>query len=102
MFLIKYNIKYTSEKSFKELKKLSEGTLRYDFYLPIYNLCIEYQGIQHYEPISAWGGVDHFNYRKCKDQIKFEFCKNNKINFLEIPYWKFNKIENILQHELNI
>jgi very-short-patch-repair endonuclease len=27
-----------------------------DFYLPDYNICIEYNGAQHYKPVKYWGG----------------------------------------------
>ena len=41
------NIKYEEQKTFEGLKYI--GKLRFDFYLPDYNLCIEFQGKQHYE-----------------------------------------------------
>lgn len=31
--------------------------LVFDFYLPDYNICIEYDGIQHFKPIEKWGGI---------------------------------------------
>lgn len=43
------NIKYKSQKTFDDCKYKQK--LQFDFYLPEYNLCIEYNGIQHYIPI---------------------------------------------------
>nr|DAH12569.1 MAG TPA: restriction enzyme [Caudoviricetes sp.] len=59
---------------------------------------IEYDGRQHYSPIEKFGGEKAFFQTKINDNIKNEFCKNNKIPLLRIPYWKFNDINNILDN----
>lgn len=61
--------------------------LPFDFYLPEYNLCIEYDGEQHYRPIEYFGGQKAFELRKKHDQIKNEYCKNNNIRLVRIPYF---------------
>jgi DNA-directed RNA polymerase subunit RPC12/RpoP len=81
--------------------------LYYDFYLPNYNMLIEYQGIQHYEPVDFGGkGIEwakeQLVQNKQKDKIKFDYCQNNNIPLLIIPYWDFDNIENILYECLNI
>lgn len=54
---------------------------------------IEYDGKFHYEPI--------INNKKLKrqqrnDQRKDDYCNNNNIKLLRIPYWDFDNIEEIL------
>ena len=67
--------------------------LPFDFYLPDYNTCIEYQGEQHYRAIDYFGGEDEFLIRKKHDEIKSEYCKQHKINLIIIPYNKNVKNE---------
>lgn len=75
-------------------------SLPFDFYLPKKNVCIEYQGRQHYEPVEYFGGKKTFESRKRRDKIKRDFCKKEGIKLIEIPYWEFDNIEKILKKEL--
>ena len=87
------NVKYIHQKIFKNCKNISY--LPFDFYLPIHNLCVEYDGIQHFEPIR--GELSLLNIIK-NDKIKDEFCKNNNIKLLRI---KFDEnIENKLKNNI--
>jgi len=70
--------------------------------LPIQNVCIEYQGRQHYESVNAWGGVKEYDKIKLNDSIKKEYCKKNNIKFLSISYLDFKNIEKILEDALNL
>lgn len=81
-----HNIKYVSQKTFDNCKDIRP--LPFDFYLPKHNTCIEYQGEQHYKPIRFFGGEDKFKIQQKHDRIKREYCKNNNIILLEIPYFK--------------
>lgn len=73
IFLEQNNIKFEPQKTFNECKHIS--LLRFDFYLSEYNLCIEYQGGQHYKPV-RWRGetiqesIDIFELVKIRDTIK--------------------------------
>ena len=78
------------------------NNLRPDFFLPNYNLVIEFDGIQHFEPIDFFGGQKGFEKRKQKDREKNEYCKNNNIDILRIPYWDFDNIEKIIKNKLKI
>ncbi len=60
--------------------------LPFDFYLPSYNFCIEYNGYQHYHPVKFFGGEESFKEQILKDQIKKDFCSKNKIKFIIIKY----------------
>ena len=65
--------------------------LLFDFYLPDYNCCIEYDGIQHFKTNSYFQHNSLEN-RKDRDSIKDNFCKENNIKLIRIPYWDYNKI----------
>lgn len=70
--------------------------LPFDFYLPNYNLCIEYQRQQHYSPIGIFGGENRFNGQIIRDNIKREYCRKNRIILVEISYLDFKNIDKIL------
>mgnify|MGYP003620563355 CR=1 FL=1 len=76
--------------------------LLFDFYLPNYNICIEYNGKQHYEPIDWFGGIKTLEYIKNNDNIKKKYCQKNNIKYLEISYKENDLIEEIIKKELNI
>ena len=99
-WLNKHNIKYDSQKRFVNCS--DKNPLPFDFYLPEYNCCIEYQGKQHYESIKYFGGQEQFEYIQKHDVIKNEYCKNNGIPLLRIPYYKFDNIEEELNNFLFI
>jgi hypothetical protein len=70
--------------------------LPFDFYLPDFNILIEYDGIQHFRSIDYFGGEESYKYRKMCDEIKNEYTQKNKIPLLRISYFDFENIENIL------
>ena len=83
-------IDFILEKTFKDLKSKSGTPLRFDFYLPKYNLCIEYQGEQHYN--RHFKGEQGLIRQQYNDELKRQYCKANSLKLIEIPYWDFNKI----------
>lgn len=72
---------------------------RFDFYLPSYNLCIEYDGEQHFHPVPFFGGEEEYKERQESDSIKNQFCLDNNIPLIRIPYYEQDSIEKIL-HEI--
>ena len=94
------NIEYIPQYRFYDCKY--NKTMPFDFYIPSINLCIEYDGIQHFEPVEFFGGETEYNKTKIHDQIKNDYCKNNNIKLIRIPYWEFDNIESILIKEINI
>lgn len=100
MFLDKYEIKYVIQYRLSDCKFYY--TLPFDFYLPDYNCCIEYDGEQHFEIFKYFGGLDKFIDTKIRDTVKNEYCKKNNIKLIRIPYWNFNEIEEILKRELEL
>ena len=57
-------------------------------YLPDLNTAIEYQGRQHYEAVEFFGGQEYLEYIQHHDKIKSEYCANNNIQLICIPYWE--------------
>ena len=94
-FLEANNKKYIPQYKFKDCKNINK--LSFDFYLPADNMCIEYDGIQHFESVSHFGGEENFNLTQLRDNIKTKYCQDNNIKLLRIPYWDFDNIENILK-----
>ncbi len=62
------NIKYIREYRFNDCRY--KHTLPFDFYIKELNICIEYQGKQHYSPVSEFGGNERYEYTKRNDLIK--------------------------------
>ena len=96
-------IDFIYQKKFEDCK--DKNPLPFDFYLPTYNLCIEFQGSQHYDPgfyirikKNKEEGLKKFNIQKYHDELKRIYCKENNINFLEIKYNE--NIERVLKEEL--
>lgn len=95
--LYKYNIVYITQYTFDDCKYIHK--LLFDFYLPDYNCCIEFDGEQHYEPRF---GEEEFIKTQTRDSIKTQYCKDNNIKLIRIPYWDIKNIEKILINELNL
>lgn len=66
--------------------------LFFDFYLPKYNLVIEYDGYHHFKAVD--GDVAKLEDVRFKDRIKNEFCYKNGIHLLRIS--GFKKIERMI------
>lgn len=67
-----------------------------DFYLPDYNIAIEYNGRQHYEVNEHFGGEEGFEKTQERDKRKADYCKKNNIKLITIPYTDKKKIDKIL------
>lgn len=90
-FLNEYKITYNRQQRF--VGCIDKRALPFDFYLPDYNAAIEYDGIQHTQPVEKWGGEAGLQMTIKHDNIKNEYCKNNGIRLLRIPYNKDIKTE---------
>jgi len=92
-------IKYIPQYTFKQCKYIA--LLPFDFYLPEANIAIEIDGQQHYMPVqfgNSWErALEDFETRKIKDKIKTDYCQENNIKLIRVPYWNFDKIVNILK-----
>jgi hypothetical protein len=80
------------------------GKLRFDFFLPEYGICIEYQGEQHFGPV-RFGGCSQeeaelrFANNQVRDAIKRQYvAETADLNLIEI---KFDEdIDSTIQREL--
>ncbi len=98
------NFEYIPQKRFKDC--IDKRSLVFDFYIPKNNICIEFDGIQHFKPLNHFGkkkfsikqSIDLFKDRKRKDCIKDKYCIENDINLIRISYK--DKIEERLEEEL--
>ncbi len=85
------NINYEPQKRFKGCK--DKKTLPFDFYLPDLNICIEYDGEQHFRPVT-FNGTDlavcerNFETTKKHDEMKNKYCEDNGIRLIRIPYYE--------------
>ena len=83
--LNEYGIKYESQKGFDDCKGKNRR-LKFDFYLPDDNICIEFNGRQHYMVVEHFGGLEGLRIRKSYDKIKRNYCKKHNIRLIEIPF----------------
>ena len=97
-YLDKNNIEYIKEYRFANCKDIK--TLPFDFYLPKYNCCIEYDGQQHFKPNGFSSGYEHFVKTVEHDRMKDQYCKDNNILLIRIRYDENTEIENILSNIL--
>lgn len=77
-----------------------KNALRLDFYIKNKRIAIEYDGIQHFEPIDFNGlGREYakvaFENQIVRDGIKNRYCIENNINLIRIPHTDFENIEKI-------
>lgn len=86
--LQKNKIKYVKQKTFEDLKSPKDYALRYDFFIPAENILIEYDGIQHQQPIEYFGGADGYNYLKICDEIKNNYAIQHSLKLIRIPLQK--------------
>lgn len=84
------NIKFITQYRFSECKNIK--ALPFDFYLPQYHYCIEYDGEHHFQIKEHFGGKESFQYRQHNDEIKNQYCKDNNIKLIRIPYWDYDKL----------
>ena len=96
--LLTKKINFITQYKFDDCKNINP--LPFDFYLPDYNICIEFQGKQHYEPVEYFGGEERYKEQIIRDNIKKQYCKDNNIILLEISYKDFNNIDDILNDTL--
>ena len=102
-YLQNHNIKYNYDYKFDDCANKKQ--LKFDFYLPDYKICVELDGEHHYMPVRFKGiseerALERHLYTKTLDIIKNNYCIEQKINLIRIPYWDFDNIEKILDKSL--
>lgn len=100
LYLDDNNIFYIQQKKFTNCASISK--LKFDFYLPEHNTCIEFDGLQHSRPVKLFGGKEAFDNLKRCDSIKNKYCHDNRIKLIRIPYTQFGDIEKIIRGNIPI
>lgn len=97
-YLDENQILYENPKKFPDLR--NKLPLSYDFYLPEYNLLIEYQGQFHDGTAFVASKDKYFERQKTNDKIKKNYAFDNNYNFLEIWYYDYKKVEEIIDETI--
>ena len=91
-----YGMNFKMEYIFQDLRSPNGKPLRFDFAVfdddGNIDFLIEYQGKQHYEPSSKFGGKKGFYQQQFNDNKKRRYCALNGIKLIEIPYTEENLI----------
>ena len=87
LILQQHNIIYEQEKTFSDLP-----LKRFDFYLPDFNLLIEYDGQQHYHSNGGWSNEENLKNVQQRDKEKNEYALSHNIPLIRIPYWERDNI----------
>lgn len=102
-YLDNIGIDYIYDKQyFKDLVGTGGRLLRPDFIIASLKIWIEYDGIQHYEPIDFTGKMSakevqqRFEYTQQNDQRKNQYAKDNNWTLIRIPFTEYDNIEQIL------
>jgi len=82
--LEKNNIKSIEQYTFDKCLSVNNNKLKFDFYLPDFNACIEFDGIQHHQPVDYFGGDAAYKKQVVNDLIKDQYCDQNDITMIRI------------------
>ena len=97
VLLERNHLEFEMEKTFDGCKSPKNRPLRFDFYLPEYQLCIEYHGQHHYGPVNKYYKAKLAHERTViHDKIKKDWLFKNGIFLIEIPHWNFEIFEDPL------
>ena len=94
--LVDYGVNFKMEYIFPDLKSENGKPLRFDFVIfdddGNIDFIIEYQGKQHYEASSKFGGKRGLYQQQHNDNKKRRFCALHGLKLIEIPYTEENLI----------
>lgn len=92
MLLQNANIPFYTQYTFENCRfPDSNAKARFDIY--INNYLIEFDGIQHYQTKnSGWDTEEHLERTQAHDAYKNQWCKDNNIPLIRIPYTKLNTL----------
>lgn len=95
--LQKAGLCFEEEYSFPDLVSTNGRPLRFDFAVFDDNkdldFLIEFQGIQHYEAKSKFGGLSGLRKQQFNDMQKREYCAKHNITLVVIPYWDEGQVD---------
>lgn len=79
---------YPDRKIYRHFRPEFLEFLELDVYIPDLKLGIEYQGIQHFEPVEHWGGRKALEKVKERDARKKKLCEENGIKLIYFYYYE--------------
>lgn len=87
------NILFEKEKSFDTCRfKDTNALARFDFYVNNQYL-IEFDGVQHFKyDNGGWNNEEQFKKTQIHDKYKNNWCKENNIPLIRIPYWHLDQL----------
>ena len=91
----KEKIMYEREKTFSDLLGKHGTPLRFDFYLPKFGINIEYDGEEHFQQVSKFGGRSGYMAAAERDRRKNSYCLAHHIPLYRIPYWELHNIHSL-------
>jgi hypothetical protein len=93
MLLKENGINYIMQKSFETCRFKNTGALaKFDFYVNDKYL-IEYDGEQHFtHRANGWNNEEQLKITTSRDQYKNQWCKENNIPLIRIPYTKLDTL----------
>ena len=86
-WLIDHKIDFIPQYAFNDC--VYKGKLRFDFAIMCGDtvvMLIEYNGVQHYQPVEQFGGESAYKELQKRDAIKKQYAASHKIPFIEIKY----------------
>lgn len=93
-WLIKNKLKYETEYKYDDLKG-NKNNLKFDFSCHHFNVLIEVDGELHF--FDKMKNEIEFNKQNKYDKLKNDYCINNNIKLIRIPYWDFNNEEYVIK-----
>jgi hypothetical protein len=102
--LKKLNINFVSQYIIDGCKLIFN--LKFDAFDIDNNIAFEYNGEQHYKPIDFAGKGEEWarqEFEKIvkRDNVKIEYCRNNNIPMIVVPYWERDNMESYIINKLN-
>lgn len=101
--LTKLKINFIPQYTIKDCKLILN--LKFDAFDIDNNIAFEYNGEQHYRPVDfagkgkEWAQLE-FEKTIKRDNTKMDYCKNNNIPMIIIPYWKKDNMEGYIINKL--
>ena len=94
------NVEFLHDVGFGGCRYPDGGLARFDFIINN-EFCIEYDGIQHFDPEikGNWGHKECFNTTRSHDEYKNKWCKEHNIPLIRIPYMY---IDNLTYDDLKL
>jgi len=92
LYLDSHKIKHIDRCDRKYFNWLNRQHL--DFYLPDYNIAIEYQGEQHFKIVDFFGGENGYKYRFMLDKRKKKLCEEHDIKIIYFTHENYDSFLN--------